>query len=289
MTEEHEPRWHWHVIREHLTDRPHGWRYWRCFAYVRGAGCRWRADGPRGTLEPSMELLVWHRGSGHGAGVEFTVTDGGSVKLALFGSKPISVWLKLGNVLPRRLTPARSKVTGIRGHLRQDGHWAPVLRWELWQREHEWRRTDPWWRRGTVNSTTILGRHTTTSADEPLGECVVPLPEGTYRAILTRQTLTRRYVRQPGVLLDRLRGPRVTSGIQIDIPGGIPIEGKGEDAWNCGLDGLYGSCCYTNALEAIDGVVKSVTRSRERYGGPHDLPRPMTVQEADAWQKAGRP
>jgi hypothetical protein len=69
--------------------------------------------------------------------------------------------------------------------------------------------------------------------------------------------------------------------VDLDIPGGIPHEGKGENSWDCGMDGLFG-CSGATVAEAIANAVRHTQRDRERYGGPHNLTRPMTVAEAGA-------
>lgn len=65
----------------------------------------------------------------------------------------------------------------------------------------------------------------------------------------------------------------------VDIPNGIPFPGKGENSWDCGMDGCYGltSPAQTPA-DAVGEVVKSVLHSRERYGGRGwQPPKEMTV------------
>jgi hypothetical protein len=59
----------------------------------------------------------------------------------------------------------------------------------------------------------------------------------------------------------------VRDGVKLDIPGGIPHNGKGENSWDCGDDGLWG-CGGDTVEEAIGHAVSSVLRSRRRYG--HD-------------------
>jgi hypothetical protein len=60
----------------------------------------------------------------------------------------------------------------------------------------------------------------------------------------------------------------------VDIPGGIPHPGKGENSWDCGMDGVYGlSCEATTVDEAVAAVHACATKNRERYGGPGWTPK----------------
>ena len=45
------------------------------------------------------------------------------------------------------------------------------------------------------------------------------------------------------------------------------------------MDGVLGTSGAT-LEEAVANLVRSVMRDRSRYGGPHDLPGPMTIAEA---------
>jgi hypothetical protein len=68
------------------------------------------------------------------------------------------------------------------------------------------------------------------------------------------------------------RGPWVWQSA-IDIPGGIPFPGKGENSWDCGMDGLYGmSVPVTPERPTAESVAAqaaaSVIETRERRGHP---------------------
>lgn len=130
-----------------------------------------------------------------------------------------------------------------------------------WVRQDGWVRSDPWWKKMAVLHVVdwLLGRsrceHTT---GKPV-EVFVPLPEGSYRAIATPETYVWR--RRFYVPLRR------RDDVRLDIPGGIPFSGKGENSWDCGDDGLFG-CGGDTIEDAIAQAVKSVLRARRRYG--HD-------------------
>lgn len=126
----------------------------------------------------------------------------------------------------------------------------------------------------------MLGSNHTETITGQTGMTTVPLPEGTYPASWTQVTYVTTYTGRLGKIRDRIRGPRTHSTVDLDIPGGIPFEGKGENSWDCGMDGVFGTSGPTVA-DAVGNAVKAVLRNRERYGGPHNLPRPISVSDAD--------
>lgn len=130
-----------------------------------------------------------------------------------------------------------------------------------WERQMEWRSSDPWWKK-TIKLPVIdwlLGRDRCTTTKGTPFEVFIPMPEGSYRAMATPETRVWRrrwYVPQ-----------KRRDSVWLDIPGGIPCSGKGENSWDCGDDGLWG--CGGDTLElAIGHAVASSLRDRRRYG--HD-------------------
>lgn len=127
-----------------------------------------------------------------------------------------------------------------------------------WVRLDEWRARDPWWRKRIRLELVdwVLGRSRCTTEEEPLGDVVIPMPEGCYPAKATRETRTWR--RRFGITKTR-------ESVWLDIDGCIPYSGKGENSWDCGDDGLCG--IGGDTLEkAIGNAVASALKSRRRYG-----------------------
>lgn len=64
----------------------------------------------------------------------------------------------------------------------------------------------------------------------------------------------------------------------IDVPGGIPHEGKGENSWDCGEDATFG-CTFAvederpSAHEIATRLAHSVLRDRARYSTLNWTPR----------------
>ena len=132
-----------------------------------------------------------------------------------------------------------------------------------WVRENDWCRRDPWWRRSVRLRVCdwLLGPvRYESSKGEPF-EVFVPMPEGSYRATATPKTAVWR--RRFGIRKQH-------DEVWLDIPGGIPFSGKGENSWDCGDDGLWGIGGDT-VEDAIANAVRSALRSRGRYG--HDSKR----------------
>ena len=133
----------------------------------------------------------------------------------------------------------------------------------------DWRRSDPWWKSGLRIDLLdlFLGREESFSKRRSLGWVDVPMTEGVYRAKVYRVTYSSFRPLAPFVsrhtLYDfrRFKGPHGRKS--------IPYPGKGEDSWNCGMDGVFGcSIPATGSLQdAIGAVVASVLETRlERTG-----------------------
>lgn len=123
-----------------------------------------------------------------------------------------------------------------------------------WSRKYPWCR---WWRQGSFHFASLLGKEThrceALKRDIPL---LIPMPEGVYRAVAK---IERRTWKRP------LWFARVRVSVDVTIPKGIPFQGKGENSWDCGDDGLYGI-----GGDSIEGAIRcaqeAVSRSRQRYG-----------------------
>lgn len=117
------------------------------------------------------------------------------------------------------------------------------------------------WHRNTVCLHVVqwfTGRPRCETVEGEYVPCVVPMPEGAYRARAKPETRTWTY---------RFGVKRVRESWWLDVEdrGGIPFQGKGENSWDCGDDGLCG--IGGDTLEkAIGNAVASALKSRRRYG-----------------------
>ena len=142
-----------------------------------------------------------------------------------------------------------------------DMSWHDGSLWlELWTADDDWISDRPW-HRNTVAlhvKDWIIGRQRCEHTEGEPFDIVIPMPEGCYAAVATPEKRTWTRSRWPW--------PIVREGFDIRIPAGIPFQGKGENSWDCGEDGLYGTGGGPTIEDAIGGVVTSVLKSRRRYG-----------------------
>lgn len=154
----------------------------------------------------------------------------------------------------------------------------------LWMNPDSWSSKEPRWRRFTFDPESIVfGAKRYSEENARTMQVLVPMPEGAYPATLTMFD---------GVWRDRFRR-LVIARAQVDIPGGIPFEGKGENSWDCGEDATYGMTTPAELPEeAIAAVVKSVMRERRKHssgGLMAEYPAPSVRLERLAALKASQP
>lgn len=228
------------------------WRAGRCWLYL-----------ARGQYTLHCEWHFWHR-SAFRVGVQFGGMGDDNILLTL-SSPLVSLYLGLESRAGLRWLP-EDKECSISVH-----SWA--LRINPWSSAHgDWCRKDPWWRRGVAIhiDDLLLGSSRYSEVDlQQQVPVLVPMPEGTYTgtARLFESEWRRRWY-WPATRLLR---------VEINIPGGIPYEGKGENSWDCGEDATYGITVQAGTMEeGIGKMVASVMESRRRYGG-HVTHRDLSV------------
>lgn len=136
-----------------------------------------------------------------------------------------------------------------------------TLRVNPWSKSMEWCKADPWWVRGiSLNLPDILlGKHRYTCTTLSTFDIEIPMPEKTYPA---KVTIEHRVWKRP------LWFARIRRDASVAIPGGIPLPGKGENSWDCGMDGLFGyGCSSTKPEDIIAKGIQSVLKSRRKYAG----------------------
>lgn len=250
---------------------------------------RGQVNGSVALHSPKVEGRAELSTRAHNFGYGFQVGRNGSesdLGLDLYAGPLGALWLRLRTPWTKWANLSQGKPdcyyarhTGIRFH----PHDGCIVEVKVEDVDGVWRTGQPWWRSMKLTTTNIVGRTRTEAEATASGPTNVTMPEGVYPATWERTTYTHRHVRFPGTLLDRLRGPRRHTSISIDVPGGIPVEGKGENSYDCGMDGVFGEsgpdCPITAATERL---AASVIKDRKRHGGPHNLTRPTTVAEAES-------
>lgn len=153
--------------------------------------------------------------------------------------------------------------------------------WSIWRNEHMSSKEDPWWSNGVFHlDNFILGRqqYENVKHGEPK-RIWIPLPEGEYLAEAQYETSTWWRPRWPWWPFTIVRQD---TKVGVLAWTGLPHEGKGENSWDCGTDGLYGYSSEGHSLSrAIAKGVESTLHSRRRYGGskPGYYPSPVVDKE----------
>jgi hypothetical protein len=224
----------------------------------------------------SVEWSTFKRSHLHLSLDVFTGDNERAVMLA-FGTYFLNLYLTFENVIPRRWAKNHnwSHDTGLswmEGSLRLelyhsgndcyycDGYAEHPKRWTGWSRYIDFRDL-------------FMGRNDYQSEVIETHAAVVTMPEASYPATVTinKATWTRR--RWPFRLF-----PCVRVDSHIEVPGGVPVPGKGENSYDCDDDAIIstGSSVPTVAA-AVAQITKSALETRERYGGKNWRPEKMVA------------
>lgn len=108
----------------------------------------------------------------------------------------------------------------------------------------------------------FLGRAKYSEKITQEGEIKINMPEGIYDATYKLFTSYWRRPRWPFIKkIDR---------VSIDIPVGIPHEGKGENSWDCGMDATFGTTMPREKRESIYDIAERFAmrclETRQKYG-----------------------
>lgn len=197
----------------------------------------------------------------------------------------ISFFLVFESLWPQRLTPGKWEPSTIRPgekwfnpEQRKIGinFHSGMVWFSLWENSHEWSSRQPWWWQFTFNPLDFfLGstRHSEETLQETDAE--VPMPEGKYPAKVRLFLSTWKRPRWP--FAQRIYRAHV------DVEGGIPIPGKGENSWDIGDDAVFSITTPAKSVsEAIKAMADSALRTRYRHGGGYD----WTPDEPQRWAQA---
>ncbi len=140
--------------------------------------------------------------------------------------------------------------------------WA--LWWTLWRNDNEHKSHD--WRDSNFHfDDFFLGRKNYSETERIAHEAFVEMPEGYYPAKVELFTSTWKRPRWPW--------PKSINRADVQIEGGIPIPGKGENSWDIEDDAIYGLTCPSGTVEeALSSIRESAMRDRRRNGGENWVP-----------------
>lgn len=111
----------------------------------------------------------------------------------------------------------------------------------------------------------FLGRNKYSETERQRFDSFLVMPEGVYPATVELFTSTWK----------RPRWPFSTSiaRADVEIAGGIPIPGDGENSWDIDDDAIYGMTCPSGTVEeALSSIRESAMRDRRRNGGENWVP-----------------
>ena len=131
---------------------------------------------------------------------------------------------------------------------------------KVWSKEMSWSSSDPWWMHWHLDfKDFLLGRTKYESKVLEKRAVKIPMPEKTYDATVDFTCDSWKRPRWPW--------PLIITRVKFDVPGGIPIPGKGENSWDCGPDLTGSLTAPARSIEdGIGLVVSSALDTRKRRG-----------------------
>lgn len=244
------------------SDRPNAWTHGRVWIRRGGDWSRRRF----GTLG-----IEWHAPKGSRWGITFGDGDSGRNFQITF-SIPflLTVYITFHQAFKRQLFVYdfdRGQDRDISISFYDNAIW-----WHFWVGTMaSWSRKYPWckpWRQGSFHFASLLGRQSCKVETIQEGIPVkIPMPEGVYDGVAK----VERYTWKRPLWFAR---QRMDTYIQVER--GIPFQGKGENSWDCGDDGIFGTgvswlpgATHEQSLErAIAHYATAVMDNRKRYGRP---------------------
>jgi hypothetical protein len=135
----------------------------------------------------------------------------------------------------------------------------------------DWTRGTPRWQDGALDfKDLILGKPVYSKQLISTSEVLIPMPEGNYPATVEMHLDTWSRPRSP---IDFK-----TMRCSVEIPNGIPFQGKGENSWDCGEDRCFSlTAPAISVKEAIEKTRESVMRDRKKNDCGETYPDPMEV------------
>lgn len=114
----------------------------------------------------------------------------------------------------------------------------------------------------------LLGRQKYSKYNERSFDVVLAMPEGTYTAKVTLYTAEWKRPRWPRWPLTR----RINRA-NVEVEGGVPIPGKGENSWDMDDDAIYSIGTPAESVdEALEQFRESALRDRKKYAGEGWVP-----------------
>lgn len=143
--------------------------------------------------------------------------------------------------------------------------------WGIWRDTNGWSSDVPKWRSGSLNFVKMLkgkDRVTKTTINKHIDE--IQMPEGKYLCRVSLFQFDKRYQRWKSEKWHRYElefGYEDQNGEWVSTP--VVHWGKGENSWDCGMDGTYSITLSTEVKtleDAKTAATESCLRDRKKYG-----------------------
>ena len=182
------------------------------------------------------------------------------------------LFLHFGFAWPRKLLPTGGKYGGDVNVVRFAIH-SGAIWWQFWRDDMGWSSDIPKWRDGNFNPTDFLfGRQKYSAVEVEARPITIDMPERAYPG--TAKSMRATWQRPRAWLSSTIMRA------EIDVPGGVPAPGKGENSWDCGEDASYSMTCQASTIaEGVETFRQSVLRDRRRYGGKDWIPEAIQAAE----------
>lgn len=245
--------WSWQDLRRNDGRRAEG------FCTYGRAWLKWAANGVG---------VEWHLFTRRcAAGVTFSSHADDAIMLALSIPFLFSLYLSLEKAKWVKRLPGVRYVSGdynsgereIRIAVHDNAIW-----WSLWLNDGGMRSRN--WRDGCFHvDNFFLGRSVHTKSEPTAYDVLIEMPEGYYPAKVELFTSTWKRTRWPwSKSVDRAK---------VEVDGGIPVPGKGENSWDCDDDAIHAGTYPAIAVwEATAAIRESALRTRQRHGGEGWIP-----------------
>jgi len=195
------------------------------------------------------------------------------------------IWLTFENFLPKKWYPSYvskhgNGVLGCEKEISFKIHGGSFW-WCLWKDDDSSFRTS--WRKGAFHfMDKIKGKHTYSKTEIERKQFILPFLEGNYNVEVIKSDRLDMWPRWPK---SKMISFEVKAGYyneeKVWVDKGVPVEGKGENSWDCDEDATYSisfpghpyrkdiKSCYDSALYFWHSMMKS----RERRGGAKWIPQ----------------
>lgn len=137
-----------------------------------------------------------------------------------------------------------------------------ALWWTLWRNDNEHKSGD--WRDSNFHfDDFLLGKEKYSESERISHDTFVEMPEGFYAAKVEMFTSTWKRKRWPWA--------KSIERANVEIKGGLPIPGDGENSWDLDDDAIFSSTFPASTVEdALSTIRESAMHDRRRKGGGED-------------------